>query len=82
MDVVESVACTSNESEQVSSADTEEKEFVRKCTHRFCLMHGKSHFERASLILCYLVIGVLLFPFAAVILMVCCISYFTPDIDD
>lgn len=81
---VESVARTGYESEQASSVNSEEEEakFVRKCTRWFCMMHGKSAFEMALLSFCYLIIGVLLFPFTLVILMVCCISYFTPGIDD
>lgn len=81
--VVESLARTGYESEQASNVNVEEEvEFARQCTRWFCVMHAKSPFETALLIFCYLVIGVLLFPFVLIILMVCCVSYFTPGIDD
>ena len=81
--IVESVVCTSHQSEQASVANVEpEVESVRKCNHSFCVMHSMSPFTKALLIFCYLVIGVLLFPCTFVVLMVCCVSYFTPGIDD
>ena len=49
---------------------------------RWICPHDKSRFGVAVLGLCYLVIGVIFFPFTLIILMVCCISYFTPGIDD
>lgn len=53
----------------------------KKCTRWIC-PYAKSHFGVAVLVLCYVVIGVIFFPFTLIILMVCCISYFTPGIDD
>ena len=52
----------------------------RKCTSWYC-PHGKNPFQVASLILLYLVLGVIFFPFLLVVFMVCCVSFFTPDID-
>lgn len=79
---VVSVPPTGDKSIHASTINVEEVEIVReKCSRWFC-PYGKSRFGIAVLVLCYLEIGVIFLPFTLVILMVCCISYFTPGIDD
>ena len=68
-------------SENDLSLTVEEAEYARKCASLFN-PRGKSPFEAILLITCYLLVGVLFFPIFVVVLMVCFVSYFTPDIDD
>ena len=52
----------------------------QQCTSWYC-PHGKNPLQLASLVLLYLVLGVIFFPFLLIVFMVCCVSFFTPDID-
>jgi len=72
---------TGYESMQAAAVNVADVVVRKKCTRWIC-PHEKSRFGVAVLVLCYLVIGVIFFPFTLIILMVCCISYFTPGIDD
>lgn len=72
---------TGYESIQAVAVNVADVVVRKKCTRWICPC-GKSRFGVAVLVLCYLVIGVIFFPFTLIILMVCCISYFTPGIDD
>lgn len=74
-------ASVNNESIQTNAANLEDVVVRKKCTRWIC-PYDKSRFEVALLVLCYVIIGVIFFPFTMVILMICCISYFTPGIDD
>ena len=79
---VPSVATVASEcSENDLSLTVEEAEYARKCASLFS-PRGKSPFEAILLITCYLLVGALFFPIFVVVLMVCFVSYFTPDIDD
>ena len=72
---------TGYESIQATTVN-EEDVVVRKTCTRWICPYNKSRFGVAVLVLCYLVLGVIFLPFTLFILMVCCISYFTPGIDD
>ena len=74
-------ASTDHESIQTIAANVEDVVVRKKCTRWIC-PYDKSRFEVVVLVLCYVIIGVIFFPFTLVILMICCISYFTPGIDD
>lgn len=69
------------ESIQATAVIVDDVVVRKKCTRWSC-PYDKSRFEVAILVLFYVVIGVIFLPFTLVILMVCCISYFTPGIDD
>ena len=78
---VVSAPSTGHESTQATAVNVEDLVVGKKCTQCIC-PYNKSRFGVAVLVLCYLVIGVIFLPFTLVILMICCISYFTPGIDD
>lgn len=80
-DATSIVTLAPDDSEHDLSLTMEESEYVRKCSSWFC-RQGKSPFEAILLIFCYLMIVVLFFPIFVVIMLVCFVSYFTPDIDD
>ena len=75
------VESTDYESSQGCSTTVEEAELARKYSN-WLYSRDNSPLERALLIFGYLVLGVLFFPVILFALMVCCVSYFTPGIDD
>ena len=81
MPSVVSVPSTGHKSIQATAVNMEDVVVRKKCTRWIC-PYDKGRFGVAVLVLCYVVIGVIFLPFTLVILMVCCISYFTPGIDD
>ena len=76
-----SAPSTNHESIHASTIYVEEVVSRTKCTRWIC-PYNKSRFGVVVLVLCYMAIGVILLPFTLIILMVCFISYFTPDIED
>lgn len=78
---VVSTPSTDHESLQATAVNMEEVVVRKNCTRWFC-PYDKSRFRVAVLVLCYVAIGVIFLPFTLVIIMVCCVSYFTPGIED
>ena len=78
---VVSAPSTGHESIQATAVNMGDVVVRKKCTRWIC-PYDKSRFGVAVFVLCYVVIGVIFLPFTLVILMICCISYFTPGIDD
>lgn len=76
-----SASTTNHESIHASTINVEDVVARKKCTRWIC-RYDKSRFGVAVIVFCYVAIGVVFLPFTLIILMVCFISYFTPDIDD
>ena len=68
------------DSQHVTSVTEKRSDAPRKCSNWYCV-HGKHPYHVTSLIILYLVIGVIFFPLLMLVFMICCVSYFTPDID-
>lgn len=70
-----------SDGEQMASVTMEQLDPpLKKCSNWYC-PHGKSPFQVGCLTIIYLVLGVIFFPLLLIVFMVCCVSYFTPDID-
>lgn len=71
------------ESEEVRLSVTEEIPVAtqpQRCSNWYC-PHGKSPVQLTSLVSLYLVLGVIFFPLLLIVFMICCVSFFTPDIE-
>ena len=66
--------------EQRSSVPVGPHATPKKCSNWYC-PHGKSPFQVTCLVILYLALGVIFFPLLVIVFMICCVSYFTPDID-
>lgn len=69
---------------QMGSEISAEEEFccpqAVQCEKWYC-PHGKHPLSAICLLFFYIVFGIIFFPFLLLIFVICCVSYFTPEIE-